>query len=394
MRQVIAHGDRQSGAIRLLNAHIRGVVSLDGAEITNDSGPAVFADGLRTDSTLFLNRATMSGVGEKGAVCLLSAHIGGPAELRHTKITNHSGPALHADRLRTDSTLFLNGATIRGAHKHGALRLPGAHIGGQLNMVDTQVVNDFGLLMTLNEVTVKGKLIFPATAVCPHGQPESGTRTCPDANRQMAVRDLTFPRLDDATWQQWLHLLVHHTAVYRSQPFQQLASVERAAGHDGSARQILITQQDDLRRRTPQVLGGRLGQRRHQLWGWLGRYGYRAHRLVVALFVVLALSGGMAYLAGQVPTRLGHHAAERVTTPAATPAIGPGVPCSTAELLGLGIDRGLPIGTTGLRARCDLDTTTQLGQAFTYALWALQAMLWALATLAAAAYTGLVRKPT
>jgi hypothetical protein len=38
------------------------------------------------------------------------------------------------------------------------------------------------------------------------------------------------------------------------------------------------------------------------------------------------------------------------------------------ELVGLGIDGGLPLGVTGLRTRCDLDTTTRRGQAFTDAI--------------------------
>ncbi|GHG30068.1 MULTISPECIES: hypothetical protein [Amycolatopsis] len=63
------------------------------------------------------------------------------------------------------------------------------------------------------------------------------------------------------------------------------------------------------------------------------------------------------------------------------------------ELAGLGVDHGLPLGATGLRTRCDLDTATGWGQTFTVILWALQGLLWSLATLAIAAYTGLVRKP-
>jgi hypothetical protein len=57
------------------------------------------------------------------------------------------------------------------------------------------------------------------------------------------------------------------------------------------------------------------------------------------------------------------------------------------------VPHGRLIGT-GVRARCDLDTATQWGQAFTYTIWALQALIWALAALAIAAYTGLIRKPT
>ena len=44
-----------------------------------------------------------------------------------------------------------------------------------------------------------------------------------------------------------------------------------------------------------------------------------------------------------------------------------------------------------LRARCDLDTATTWGQAFTVAIWLVQAAVWGLATRLAG-YTGLIRK--
>ena len=80
----------------------------------------------------------------------------------------------------------------------------------------------------------------------------------------------------------------------------------------------------------------------------------------------------------------------------ALPASGsaPGTPCSGVELVGLGIDRGMPLGVTGLRARCDLDTATRRGQGSTVAIWLIQAAVRALATLAIASCTGLIRKPS
>jgi len=72
----------------------------------------------------------------------------------------------------------------------------------------------------------------------------------------------------------------------------------------------------------------------------------------------------------------------------------PNTPCSLTEQIGLGIDRGLPLGATGLRDRCDLDTTSRGGQTITIAIWTVQALVWALATLAIAGYTGLIRKIT
>jgi hypothetical protein len=393
LRNVAARGAGGLGAVRLLGAHIHGQLYLDGSEVTNDTGPALYADHLHADTTLFLRNVTMRAAGEAGAVRLVAAHIGARLYLDGSEITNDTGAALIADSLRIDQNLFLENATVRGSGGLGAVRLVGAHIGGQARFSGTQLGNDSGPLLELAEVQVGAALFLPASTVCPAAGNETTRRGCVDHQRWMSVEGLVFPSLSDVSWRQWLHLLVHHTRGYSPQPYRQLATVERAAGHDNNARHVLILQQEDLRRRAPETLGGWVGQTRHRLWGWLGRYGYRAHRLVISLALVLALAAALGYIAGHIPTRPDHHAAERVPRPTAT-ALTPGTACSTAELIGVGIDRGLPLGATGIRARCDLDTSTRWGQAFTYAIWALQALVWALATLAIAAYTGLVRKPT
>lgn len=69
-----------------------------------------------------------------------------------------------------------------------------------------------------------------------------------------------------------------------------------------------------------------------------------------------------------------------------------GQPCTTVELAGLGLDRGLPLSPTGVRTRCDINPDTHWSGLFTVAVWLVQAAVWGLATLALAGYTGLVRK--
>lgn len=393
MADVAVIGTGELGAVRLLGAHIGGQLNIRHAEITNHSGSALHAEGLHTENSASLFNATMIGTAGQGAVRLSGAHIGRYLDLDHAEITNDTGPALKADDLRTDIDMFMRAATMIGTGELGAVRLSGAHIGGQLRLDGIRVDNESGPLIELSETQVMGSLSLPASVACPHSRAEISRKRCPDGERQIAVRGLVFPILAEASWQQWLHLLMHHTPSYTPQPYQQLATVESGAGHDNNARHVLIAQQEDLRRRNPEAVGGRLAQTRHWLWGWLGRYGYRAHRLVIALTLVLGLAAGLGVIAGQVTTRPSHHAAERVL-PLTAPADAPGTRCSIVELIGLGIDRGLPLGATGLRARCDLDTGTRWGQAITVAIWALQALVWALATLAIAAYTGLVRKPT
>ncbi|UOZ09383.1 hypothetical protein [Amycolatopsis sp. WQ 127309] len=390
MTGVTLTGAGELGAIRLLAARIGGQLGLDQAAITNTTGPALHGDGLRADGGLFMRDATITGTGERGAVRLVGASLGGQFGLDRTAITNTTGPALLADGLRTDDSLFMNDATITGTGGDGAIRLVGAHIGRQAELRVARLDNSTGPLLMLHEAQVAGALLFPPAAACPAGRQEIIRRGCPDSDRTITAHGLTYSTLREISWRQWLHLLVHHTPAYWPQAFQQLAAIERPAGHDNNAREVLITQQNDLRRRTPLAVGNRLARARHALWGWLGHYGYRAHRLVTALVIVLTLAATLSLLAGHVTTYPGHQAAERV--PPATAKTD--TPCSPVELIGLGIDRGLPLGTTGIRAHCDLDTTTGWGQTFTAALWVLQALLWGLATLAIAAYTGLVRKPT
>ena len=164
--------------------------------------------------------------------------------------------------------------------------------------------------------------------------------------------------------------------------------MERAAGHDGNARRILIIQQQDLYRRAPRALGGWWTRRFHRLWGLLAGYGYRARRTAIALLLVLLLAGALGLWAGHVLTDGSHHAAERT----ATFTDQTGQTCSTVELIGVGLDRGLPLSPTGVRTRCDLNTGTDWGQVFTVAIWLVQAAVWGLATLALAGYTSLIRK--
>ncbi|AUI59580.1 hypothetical protein [Amycolatopsis sp. BJA-103] len=384
-------GAGESGALRLHSAHIDGLLELDGSTVTNSSGPALHGENLRADNGLFLRDVVVAGAGDAGALRLHSAQVGSFDGTRAV-VANNTGAGLTADMISVDGSLILRDATITGAGELGALRLAAAHIGSQAVLLGVQLTNKSGPVLLLNEARVDGTLYLSAAAVCPQARSEIRKEPCPDNVREVDVQGLVFPRLG-GSWREWLHLLVHHTVDYRPQPYQQLATVERTAGHDNNARHILITQQDDLRHRSPDALGKPIARWRHWLWGWLGRYGYRAHRLVIALAATLILTGAIGYTAGHITTRPHHYAAERVQSPT-IPSTQPGTACSTAELIGLGIDRGLPLGATGLRARCDLDTATGWGQTFTYLLWTLQALLWALATLTIAAYTGLVRKPT
>jgi hypothetical protein len=63
-----------------------------------------------------------------------------------------------------------------------------------------------------------------------------------------------------------------------------------------------------------------------------------------------------------------------------------------AERLNLAVDETVPLIDTGVRDRCDLDTSTGVGQVVSLATLGLRMLGWGFATLVLAGYTGLVRR--
>ncbi|GHH45985.1 hypothetical protein [Lentzea cavernae] len=372
----------------LRGAHFLGQFGLRDTEITCSAGIALDANSVKVDGSLMLkSEVRITGRDEASTVNLLGGRISGIVELTDTTITNPAGPAITADRVRIGGDLTLRGRTRLSAGGNGsAIEMAGAHV--ERFSCDKTVVLETksAPVLDLRDAAVGVAVGLPHSALCP----DRGRGTTCEHKALVRLEHFSYASLASRwDWEEWLHVIRCHTPAYHASGYQRLAAVERAAGHDGTVRRILMAQQTDLRRRSPRSLGGRLTRWFHWLWGVLAGYGYRARRTAAALLLVLVVAGAIGWWAGQVSTRPGHLVAERV----ASAPVGAGTPCSTVELVGLGLDRGLPLAMTGMRARCDLDTASRKGQAFTAAIWLVQLAVWGLATLALAGYTNLVRKP-
>jgi hypothetical protein len=382
LRWFRATGRGEYGAVQLSMARIGGVLDLSGAVLINPDGPALDGDGLQVDGALFLSKGfRATGRGEGGAMRLLGAH-GGVLDLSGAVLINPNGPALVGDGLQLDGPLFLSeGFRATGHGEHGTVRLQSAHIGEVLDLSGAELTNPDGLVLDLYEAKAKQVLLLPQV-ICPCTI--AGKPMCSDTKRRIELAGFVYTGHKE-DWKQWLHVIVQHTEQYCPQPYQQLAAVQRAAGHDSDAREILIAQQQDLHERGS--IGGWVPRTVHFLWGALGGYGYRTSRLALALLVALTAAGGLGVFAGHIPTSPGRYVAMH-TPQTATP----NTTCSLIEQIGIGIERSLPLATTGIQSRCDFDTASRRGQAVTVASWVLQALVWALATLVVAGYSGLIRK--
>ncbi|MEV6302364.1 hypothetical protein AB0M02_23315 [Actinoplanes sp. NPDC051861] len=327
------------GAVRLASAHFRRL-ECDGATLSNDAGPAVDADLLRVDEAFFLRDCTLTNTGLTGTLRLVDAHLG-VLDCNGAQLQNTAGPAIDAHGLRVDQGVWMGGGfTATGAAEHGTIQVPYATIGGHL-WLDTSTIGSSsgGALIDLDGTTYIGL-------------PRPG-------------------RLSD-----WLRLL-RRTPAYAAQPYQQLAAVHRAAGHDREVRTILMAQRQAQIDRRAITGWDRFWTR---LTGWTLGFGYQTWRALVVLLGVLILSVVAALWAGS-EGGLAHTSR--------TPSVG--TPCSTLEQIGVGLDLGTPLLKTGARETC-APTTAPAGQALAVAGWFLQALAWAFAALFIAGFTGAVRK--
>ena len=345
MARIIGHAN--TGAVNLFVAHIGASLDCDGASLRNDSGPALFADGLQVDLAMLLRDGfTATGARGNSAVRLLGAHIGINLECGGASLHNDSGPALYAGGLQVGQNMFLrDGFTATGAGKAPVVDLRGARVGGVFAFDPKQLEH----------------------ATDPHSR--------------LAVDGLTYTGVPTLiSTRDWLDLLRHGSPRYAAQPYQQLAAGYRAMGDERQAREILIAQRDDELTRTDT-------RWRERLWGKITKvtlgYGYQPWRALLFLAAVVALSCVLA-------VALGSHGALAQTSKTATP----GRPCTVVQQVSVGLDLNLPVGTSVARAGCDLtkDAASATAAWLTAVGWVLRILAWVFAALFIAGFTSAVRK--
>jgi hypothetical protein len=154
----------------------------------------------------------------------------------------------------------------------------------------------------------------------------------------------------------------------------------RALGHEREAREVLMAQRDDQLARAdtrwPEWLWGKVTKIT------LG-YGYQPWRALLFLAAVVALSCVLAVVLGA------HGALAQAKDTAAA-----GQPCTVVQRVSVGLDLGLPVGTSLARAGCGLpkDAASAAAAWLAAAGWVLRVLAWVFAALFIAGFTGAVRK--
>lgn len=371
------------GAVRLVGVTIGGQLDLSGARIINDAGPALYADGARIEGSAFIKKCTVTARSELGAVSLIEGHIKGELNFGGATLENIEGPALNADGININGTAFLDdGFTITGQGSRGVLRLPYARIGGQLSLDGISPRNTNGkLAVDLGGARVEDEFILDV------GRIVEDMNFCIelDGLRYPAVprkahRPQLSPEALRAPVEKWLKLLGERTPRYAAHPYQQLAAVLRAEGHERDARRVLIAQQIDLRVRGQ--IGSTFAEAWHRISGWTIGYGYRSSRALLGLLLTMLVALILIFSAGSAHLTTGA-TADRLPTA-----------CSAVQEVILAADTAIPLVKTVEPSTCNFDQSSVGGQWFVFGGWLAQLVGWAFATLFVAGFTGLVRKST
>jgi len=309
-------------AVSLSGATVGGPLTLHGAVLCSDRGPALLAGHLAVSADVTAGEGGASGLtaigaGDSGTVCLAAATVGGQLTLRGATLASLTGPALVADAMQVRGGMGLDGPFAAvGTGARGAVSLQGARVGQALScagrLVNPQAVPPAaGREPALNLTRAAVGTLRLGGQGADGLDVDGGFRLdglsyagLPD----LGDPDLLYPRPPRAGWRRrrasrrdpqrhrdkvavWLSWLRHSVPGYQAQPYAALAAAYGAAGHDDLARAILVARRDDLRRRGTLSPARRLAQ---YLSRRLIGYGYHCW---YALGWLLALLAGAALVA-------------------------------------------------------------------------------------------------
>ena len=160
MDRARAVGTGHPGTIRLLGAHICGRLEMNGAQIANDSGPAIIGDSLVVEGSVDLSGIKAEAAGELGAVRFLDGRIGGQLKAQSARFVNATGPAWLADGVRVGGDLLLRDVTAIGAGPVGAMRMSGARVEGSFELTGATLTNASGPAFNAERLAAQNNLFL------------------------------------------------------------------------------------------------------------------------------------------------------------------------------------------------------------------------------------------
>jgi hypothetical protein len=308
-REFSAHNAIAVGEVRLIDATITSTLELRGARLENPDDVALRLDRAEIRSSLYCD----GGFTANGEVRAIGTHIKGTAYFNDAQVgTDAAGITDTANPSRSHIALRLVRVTIdgdlgiwRGFTSHGKVILTRSTIAGELTLLTTHLEGDVAADLTnshIGTLTITGEPpagLLDLTKVRTDHFSDNPERWQGRGRMVLTGLEYTSIHMDHVTLADralWLRRGVmetkaerggYYTALYRMQPYEQLAQAYRRVGDDQAAHSFLLEGYRQRNRATP--------WRRWYLKIWyflqdvLVGYGYAPLRALVwfiALFVL------------------------------------------------------------------------------------------------------------
>ncbi|WP_406398166.1 hypothetical protein [Streptomyces uncialis] len=277
------------GSISLFGAEIGGQCWFNNAEVRNLTGWAVTAPSVRVGGGVYGRN-----MAAHGGINLFAATIGESLELSGCTLTSNRHHALRAPGAHVEGNLDLDG----GATIAGGITLPRAQIKGTLRLSDSTFAETSSINLqnatvgTLNVTPLKSLpsvLDLRAAAI---GRIDDSPTSWPP---QIELEALTYQDLHPVLPADQRLAWLNRSNSYNPQSYEYLAAHYRQIGHDDDARSVQLARH--RKRRSSARPSARL-------WGYLEDitvgYGYRPGRALISLFVLTSV---VAALFAAVPPR-------------------------------------------------------------------------------------------
>jgi hypothetical protein len=300
MDNLEAAGVACTGQVALTGTRVAGDVDLSGARLdTGDGRAALVAEGAAIDGSLLL-----AGVHARGELNLRMVGVGRRVLLTGARLQNPGGIAARLSRARVGTDVFADEMVA-----DGALRVPGAVIGGELSLRQSRLRNPGGDALQAASLDAAGLSLLTAQAVEGavdlHYASIGVLRDDPDRwPEQLSLEGMTYQALEPRLpARQRLRWLARDPRGHQPQPYEQLAAHYNAMGESAQALSVLYARERSQRR----ALRGPA-----RAWNTVQDvavgYGYQPWRALVWLAVLLgagtvtfALAPPPALQAGSAP---------------------------------------------------------------------------------------------
>lgn len=166
LRRLQVHCASGSGALYFEAAVFKRGITLDGSEVINSSGPAFFGDGMQVGGVMFIQNFFFDASSDLGSIRLLGATIKQNLQIVDGELFNDRGAGLNARNAHFGGNVLLRQLSVGVVSTaQAAIQFATATVDGQLAFDELTVGNEEGEAINISSATVAGLLSFTKCSV-------------------------------------------------------------------------------------------------------------------------------------------------------------------------------------------------------------------------------------